>query len=624
MSGIIGVWSSQCPTPWQTLLDDLTVLGQDGKGDWHDRTIGLSLGRTQLFNTPESCLEAPVVEVDGCVLVWDGRLDDRDALLAGRTGVTDAQLIIESYRRWGTDCLRHLIGEFVFILWDASQDTLFVGCDRVGCRTIAYVWDGQTLLLSSRVLTLLLHPQVSHELDEVYMAHTICDFWAHPPEITPFKAIKRLRPGYGLILHSGRLQQRQIAQLATSDRPDRPSSPETYYEKFWHLLNQAVHDRLRNHRPVCTTLSGGLDSTTVTVSLLNHLANIDAFSVTSALYPAIDESEPIQAFLNHYPQVRWNPVNCDDAWVLSEPWEQLPIPDDPFTSCVVPMHLRIMQQVQQMGFGLIFDGEWGDEFCYVFWRDRIRAGDWKLVFQQLKSPKNWRSFLWRELLLPQLPQRWQSHWVASRLQQTAFTPEWVKPAYAQQQPTQIARQQTVMKSVGFDRVKALTQEIEDASFVGVMQTHRLLRSVYQLEYSSPLRDQRIVEFANGLPHSLQLDPSYQKIFLRQANQATLPDQVRLRPKVNYFDPLKYAGLGKGNQALEFLEQAKHNSYLQEVFDLKQLGTALLSYRQTYLQNHSSDEPFNDEVANRLCSALNLSNWLTYVDKRYLSRKVARC
>jgi asparagine synthase (glutamine-hydrolysing) len=99
MSGILGVWNSQKSTPWQIMLKDLEVLGKDGHGDWHDSQLGLSLGRTQLFNTPESCLEKPVVEYEGCILVWDGRIDDRESLLANRNNVTDAELIIESYRR---------------------------------------------------------------------------------------------------------------------------------------------------------------------------------------------------------------------------------------------------------------------------------------------------------------------------------------------------------------------------------------------------------------------------------------------------------------------------------------------------------------------------------------------
>ena len=134
-------------------------------------------------------------------------------------------------------------------------------------------------------MTLLLHPQVSKELDEIYLAHTICNLWSHPPGITAFKDIKRLQPGFALILKSGQLQERQVTQLSTPKRYELPKSAEIYYEQFWDLFNQATKDRLRSHRPICTTISGGLDSTTITVSLLNHLPQLDAFSIVTEVFP---------------------------------------------------------------------------------------------------------------------------------------------------------------------------------------------------------------------------------------------------------------------------------------------------------------------------------------------------
>ena len=75
----------------------------------------------------------------------------RESLLASRSHVTDAQLIIEAYRRWGVDCLKHLIGEFVFILWDASNDLLV--CRLRCCRRKDYLillgWTDFTAIIAS-------------------------------------------------------------------------------------------------------------------------------------------------------------------------------------------------------------------------------------------------------------------------------------------------------------------------------------------------------------------------------------------------------------------------------------------------------------------------------------------
>ena len=606
MSGILGVWNSQI-TPWHKMLADLEVLGCDAQGDWHDLELGLSLGRTQFYNTPESCYEAPVVTFEGCVLVWDGRLDDRESLLSGRpSSITDAQLIIESYRRWGENCLCHLVGDFVFILWDAANDLLFVGCDVLGGRTVAYYWDGQTLLLSSRVLTLLLHPQVNKQLDELYLVHTLCE-WIHPPGLTLFASIQRLRPGFALLLKSGQFQERRIAQLAVPKRYETLKSPEVYYEKFWELFNRSVKDRLRSHRPVVTTLSGGLDSTTVTVSLLNHLPAVDAFSFVTEVFPEFDERKPIQSFLQRYPQVKWHAVNCDRAWALTEPWEQLPVTDDPSTGCTLAAELQVMEQMQKLGFGLVFNGDGGDELFNESLKELARSCRWRQVFQILRSKNRSSSTLWQELILPRLPKYWQSKWIARVQQKSQLIPPWITPVYARKLHTQEALQryfEVTMLSSSF--VEDLMVVRESSGFVGTTQLYRLLTYAYQMESVSPLVDKRLFEFVLHLPPVLQTDRVHEKIFLRQVNQSYLPEEVLWRPKENYFDPLSDTALAKGHRAVELLRQIPNCPCLQEIIDTKQVETYLNKYRQ-------GQSPTNN---NELLALLTFVDWYQRVDNYY--------
>jgi asparagine synthase (glutamine-hydrolysing) len=617
MSGILGVWNSRKPTPWQKMLGDLEVLGRDGQGDWHDAEVGLSLGRTQLFNTPESCEEQPVVEYEGCVLVWNGRVDDRESLLAGRTKITDAQLIIESYRRWGVDCLKHLIGEFVFILWDASNDLLFVGCDPVGGRTIAYYWDGETLLLSSRVLTLLHHPQVSHQLNHNYVAHTICGSLAHSPGITAFQAIKRLLPGSALIVEQGQMRSLRVAQLSQPDRYLSPKSPEALYEKFWYLLGLATKDRLRSYRPVYSTLSGGLDSTTVTIALLDRLESVKAFSYITDKYPYLDESEAINAFLAKYPQIDWQGINCDLAWALTEPWDDLPVVDDPLITCALPMNLKTMQLGQQQGFGTEFSGAWGDEFCYSLWGDQIRGKNWSYLREHLKVNQRWHSFFWNQFILPALPSRWQTRWRTYRFPPSpANLPEWLASDYLSSSEIDGLIKQDLRSPAINNRFQAMEKYLTETGCVGMTQLYNFLAAHCKIESVAPMGDRRMIEFANSIHPSLQVDTEYQKIFLRQANKKTLPDQVRLKPKNNCFDPLKYAGLGEGEQILAIVDQAKHNSYLQSIVNFEQLEQVIGKYRQQYREEYAPNQYFYDDLGNKLLASVCFFDWLLRVDRYY--------
>jgi asparagine synthase (glutamine-hydrolysing) len=334
-----------------------------------------------------------------------------------------------------------------------------------------------------------------------------------------------------------------------------------------------------------------LDSTTVTVSLLNHLPTVDAFSTVTDIFPEFDERQPIQSFLQRYPQVKWHEVNGDDAWSLSEPWEQLPVTDDPLVTCTLPMNLQFMEQIQKSGFGLVFDGEWGDELFYSNIKDLARVGNWRQVLQQLKTEKRWHSTLWNEFVLPHLPKYWQTKWFARWRRKSNSIPPWITPTYAQKPQTQAALQQYFESYLPTNLVQNITWAMESACSVGISKVYRLIGSVYQLETASPLQDQRLVEFALSLHPSLQHDLEHEKIFLRQANRSKLPEDVLWRPKNNYFDPIKYAGIGKGHQVLELLEQVPNCSCLQEIVNVEQVESHLTNYRHDYLKNYRNGEAF---------------------------------
>ena len=594
------------------MLDDLIPLGKDGKGDWHNTDISLSLGRTQLFNTPESCQENPVVQYEGCVLVWDGRVDARESLLSGRSHITDAQLIIESYRRWGVDCLKHLIGEFAFILWDASKDLLFVGCDPVGGRTIAYYWDGQTLLLSSRVLTLLLHPQVSRELDRLYLVHALCYLWAQPPGITPFAVIKRLRPGFALTIESGNFNLRRVETLKRPPKCDRDRSPEADYDKFWYLLDRATKDRLRSHRPVCTTLSGGLDSTTVTVSVLNHLSSVDAFSNVTTIFPEFDERQPIQSFLERYPQVKWHDVNCDRAWAFTEPWDSLAITDDPLISGTAAMNIKLYQKVQQLGFGIIFDGNWGDSLFAASLQDFAQVRSWQEVVRQLQKTKRWYASFGKYLVFPHLPLYIQNLWFARWQGKQNFIPIWMKPAFTQQPELKSASKQRFAVTLDANLEANMNWTKDSGGGVGARQVYRSFQSNLGIESLSPFQDRRLIQFALNLHPSKQHDSTYNKIFLRRANQKTLPNDVLWRPKFNYFDPLRYAGLGQGDRVLDILDYLKTSSFFSSIVDVSLIEKELQEYRQDYQKGYVKTQYFKQQTTNFLYAIFIYVDWYTNI------------
>ena len=147
-------------------LARLRHLGPDGSGTFTNGPA--ALGHALLSITPESVAEtSPWRSVDGqrCI-AFDGRLDHREDLWAAldvpptEHGVSDPELVLRAYEKWGTECASRLNGEFAFALWDRRKRELFCARDAFGARDFFYHVDARRLVFASAIRGVLAVPGV--------------------------------------------------------------------------------------------------------------------------------------------------------------------------------------------------------------------------------------------------------------------------------------------------------------------------------------------------------------------------------------------------------------------------------------------------------------------------------
>jgi len=284
MSGIVGIINLDGTPVDRDLLrrmtDFMTFRGPDGQETWIEGNVGF--GHTMLRTTWEAETEKQPLTLDGKVwLTADARIDGRAELITeleaklqrtvriGESGngnaperlPNDAELILLAYEAWGEDCVKHLIGDFAFAIWDSRRRQLFCGRDHLGVRPFYYAFKGSRFLFGSSPHCLRLDSSVSSDLNE----QAIGDFLLFEMNLdvatSAFKDIKRLAPAHRLRLDETALSIRSYWTLSASDEIHYKKRSD-YLENFNELMLAAVHDRLRTSR-VSLLLSGGMDSTTV-------------------------------------------------------------------------------------------------------------------------------------------------------------------------------------------------------------------------------------------------------------------------------------------------------------------------------------------------------------------------
>lgn len=246
------------------LARSLARLGPDGGGNEQKENFGVVF---RAFHTDsESKSERqPFVSTRGYILTWDGRLDNRAELISQLCGyshhsVTDVELVMAAYYKWGTDFLSRLIGDFALSLWAPATRALLLARDAFGTRPLYYEANSQGIVWSSDLAALLDLSALRLEVDREYVA----TYLSSVPDLerTAYKNILAVRPGFALIVSDDRIEKREFW------RPDikaeiRYQSDSEYEEHFRDLFRDAVRCRLRSNGPVWAELSGGLDSSSI-------------------------------------------------------------------------------------------------------------------------------------------------------------------------------------------------------------------------------------------------------------------------------------------------------------------------------------------------------------------------
>lgn len=193
----------------------------------------------------------------------------------------DTEVLLYAYIEWGEECLERLNGIFAFAVLDEKAEKIFLARDRFGVKPLFYTHVKGNFIFGSELKALLIHPDIEPVID----AEGLGEIFALGPSRTPghgvFKNIRELRPGSKLIYSRKGLAVSKYWSLVSKPHED---SIQTTINTVRELVIDAIERQLISDVPVCTLLSGGLDSSAITSIAAkyyrrNNLGRLDTYSI---------------------------------------------------------------------------------------------------------------------------------------------------------------------------------------------------------------------------------------------------------------------------------------------------------------------------------------------------------
>jgi asparagine synthase (glutamine-hydrolysing) len=283
----------------QAMTDTMSCRGPDDEGVWSGRHAALGHRRLAVID-PEGGRQPMTAAVGGrelAVLSYSGEVYDYRELRAELTGrghrfrtKTDTEVVLHAYLEWGIGFAEHLNGMFALAVWDPRSEELLLVRDRMGIKPLFYFPTPHGLLFGSEPKAILANPEVPRRVGADGLRE-ILDM-VKTPEASVFTGMYEVRPG-GIVRLSRRgLEKRTYWRLEAHEHAD---DQQTTIAMVRSLLEDTVARQLISDVPLCTLLSGGLDSSAVTAMAAAELARSGAGPVRSFSVEFASQAESFQA-----------------------------------------------------------------------------------------------------------------------------------------------------------------------------------------------------------------------------------------------------------------------------------------------------------------------------------------
>ncbi|MFC7364654.1 MULTISPECIES: asparagine synthase (glutamine-hydrolyzing) [Bhargavaea] len=520
--------SQQAPVI-QSMATTLSRRGPDALNIWCSRH--LALGHTRLTVVDPAGGSQPMTkESQGRTyrIVYNGELYNTEEIRKELIGKgypfhsrSDTEVLLTAYIEWGERCLERLNGIFAFGIWDESLDRLFLARDRLGVKPLFYHADPDSLMFASEIKAILVHPEMRAEVDRDGLREVFGLGPSRSPGNGVLRGIEELRPAHAMVFDRSGLRKWRYWNVES--RKHNEDLTETL-EKVSFLLKDSIRRQLIADVPVCTFLSGGLDSSIITAVAAERFreegrGQLNTYSIdyeqnrhyfkSSAFQP--DQDAPWIDKVSDYIGTAHHAKVIDHQTLVNGLDRAVQVRDLPGMADVDASLLWFCEQIRQ-DHVVALSGECADEIFGGY-------------------PWFHRSDLLKDSRFPWMTsQEERAGLLLERWQKKLSLQEYVKECY----------ERTIAEVPGLDGedlIEARRREMFYLNMTWFMQTLLERKDRMSmgagLEVRVPFADHRLVEYAWNIPWEMKMLEGREKGLLRKAMEGVLPNEILNRKKSPY-------------------------------------------------------------------------------------------
>jgi asparagine synthase (glutamine-hydrolysing) len=307
MCGFVGILTTNGDRPDLARLAAMAATirhrGPDGEGHFADERVGFHHLRLAIIDLATG--QQPMAS-DDLVVVFNGEIYNyvelREELRQKghpfRTA-SDTEVLLRAYAEWGEGCVRRLNGMFAFLLYDRARGVVLAARDHFGIKPLYYARAGDQLCYASEIKALLRHPGVAGAPNRDAL-NDYLTFQFVLGEQTLFDGVCKVAPGHYQVVDLATLRVRTVKYWEPTFRIDPYHTEEYFIEELRRLLNDSVRLQMRSDVPVGAYLSGGMDSSLVTILASPHVGSrLKTFSGAFREGPEFNELEYAHEVARH-------------------------------------------------------------------------------------------------------------------------------------------------------------------------------------------------------------------------------------------------------------------------------------------------------------------------------------